>query len=114
MEQKKRITCVNEEKAVEMFDGFFRTTLVYNEQMMICHYSMKKGAQIPLHNHVAVQGGYVIKGKVELLAEDGNNIIVEAGGAYVFDSQEVHGALAVEDSEYVETFTPIRPEYITV
>jgi len=111
MDQKKKFTSVNNEKSVEMFEGFYRTTLTYNDQLMLCHFSMKKGAEIPLHHHVAVQNGYVIKGKIKLQSEDGKEEIVQAGSAYVFDSEEIHGALALEDSEYVESFYPVRPEY---
>jgi quercetin dioxygenase-like cupin family protein len=112
MQKKKRITSLVNESPVEMFEGFFRTTLVYNEQLMLCHFSLKKGAEIKLHKHEAVQNGYVLKGKVELLSESGDSIIAEPGSSYVFDSNEVHGALALEDSEYIESFTPTRPEYI--
>jgi quercetin dioxygenase-like cupin family protein len=113
MNLKKKITTLEKERenTVEMFEGFYRTTLTYNDDIMLCHFSMKKGAKIPLHHHVAVQNGYVIKGKIELLSEEGESIIAQEGTSYVFDSEEVHGALALEDSEYVETFYPIRPEY---
>lgn len=111
MERKKNLTAVENEKAIEMFPGFFRTTLVYNNQLMLCHFKMNKGAEIPLHHHVAVQNGYLIKGKVELVSADGSRKTIEPGAAYVFDSEVVHGAYALEDSEYVESFFPVRPEY---
>ncbi len=98
---KKKIAIKSSEKAVEMFPGFFRTTLTYNDELMLCHFSLNKGAEIPLHNHDAVQNGYLIRGKVELLSKDGTTLVIEAGTSYVFDSNEVHGAVALEDSEYV-------------
>ncbi len=109
--KKKDLAVLSEESAVEMFPGFFRTTLTYNDELMLCHFRLNKGATIPLHNHQPVQNGYLIKGKVELLSEDGTSRIIEAGTSYVFDSNQIHGALALEDSEYVETFYPVRPEY---
>ncbi len=109
--EKKRIAIKSKEKAVEMFPGFFRTTLTYNDELMLCHFSLNKGAEIPLHNHDAVQNGYLVKGRVELRSKDGEPLVIEAGTSYVFDSNEVHGAVALEDSEYVETFYPVRPEY---
>ena|SRR5660397_14413 len=115
MGEKKSYTTLAKEQAdnqtVEMFDGFYRTTLTYNDELMLCHFTINKGASIPLHHHVAVQNGYVLKGKIQLLAEDGSHIVAEAGSAYVFDSENIHGALALEDSEYIETFYPVRPEY---
>ncbi len=109
--KKKRIAIKTNEKPVEMFPGFFRTTLTYNDELMLCHFSLNKGAEIPLHNHDAVQNGYLVSGKVELRSKDGSSLVIEPGTSYVFDSNEVHGAVALEDSEYVETFYPVRPEY---
>lgn len=109
--QKKNIAILANEKSVEMFPGFFRTTLTYNDELMLCHFKLNKGAEIPLHKHVAVQNGYLVKGKVQLNSEDGSKLVIEAGTSYVFDSNQIHGAIALEDSEYVETFYPVRPEY---
>jgi len=106
------VTNLKDHKPVEMLPGIFRTTLTYNEQMMLCHFIMKKGATIPLHNHKAVQNGYVIKGKVRFFTKENDSIIVEAGSSYVFDSEEYHGSEVLEDSELIESFTPMRPEYI--
>ena len=106
------VTKLDDHKPVEMIPGIFRTTLTYNEQIMLCHFSMKKGALIPLHNHKAVQNGYVIKGKVRFFTRGNDSIIVETGSSYVFDSEEYHGSEVLEDTEIIESFTPIRPEYI--
>lgn len=109
--QTKKIAYKDNEKSVEMFPGAFRTTLTYNDTLMLCHFFLKKGAVIPLHKHVPVQNGYLVSGKVQLDSEDGSKLVIEPGASYVFDSNEVHGATALEDSVYVETFYPVRPEY---
>jgi|WetSurMetagenome_2_1015567.scaffolds.fasta_scaffold1624189_1 quercetin dioxygenase-like cupin family protein len=111
MGRTKKLTNVKKEKAIQMFDGFFRTTLTYNDQLMLCHFRIEKGASIPLHHHVAVQIGYVVKGKVELLSENDKKEIAETGSSYLIESEDIHGAFALEDSEYIETFYPVRPEY---
>jgi len=103
---------VGEAKTVEMMPGIFRTTLVYNDDLMVCHFTMKKGARIPLHKHEAVQNGYMIKGKVRFFTETNDSIIVEPGCGYIFDSNEAHGSEVLEDSELIESFTPARPEYM--
>ena len=99
-------------KAVEGPDGIHRTTMAYNDQMMMCHFTMTKGAEIPLHHHPAAQNGYVISGKVEFRTGDGSEMFVaEAGSCYVFGSEEPHGAKVLEDAEVLEVFSPMRPEY---
>lgn len=96
---------------IENPPGIFRTTIAYNDETMLCHFQMKAGAQIPLHHHPAVQNGYVIRGRVQFIQEDGSGFIAEAGSGYVFGSDEPHGATVLEDAEVIECFAPQRPEY---
>ena len=112
MDYYKAITELKNAKTVEGPEGIFRTTLSYNDQIMLCRFTMKKGASIPLHDHAAVQDGYVISGKIRFKKSDGSSFIAEAGTSYVFNSNEAHGAEMLEDAEVIECFAPIRPEYI--
>jgi len=92
--------------------GIFRTTLSYNEQGMLCHFVMKQGARIPMHNHAAMQVGYVVKGRIRFLQKNGPGFEALEGTSYLFSSMEEHGAEVLEDSEVIEAFTPLRPEYV--
>lgn len=99
-------------KTEEGPDGVFRTTLSYGDEAMLCHFEARKGAKIPLHNHPAVQSGFCIKGKVRFQrGEDGDHFIAEPGTSYFFGPNEHHAADFIEDSEFVEVFSPMRPEY---
>jgi unsaturated pyranuronate lyase len=102
---------VGDREPVEMFPGLFRSTLCYNDDVMLCRFVMKKGAKIPLHHHVAAQNGYMIRGRVRFFSEKTNGFVATPGMGYLFDSDEQHGAEALEDSEFIECFTPMRPEY---
>jgi quercetin dioxygenase-like cupin family protein len=113
--EKQRIkpVSINEtDTTVEMMPGIYRTTKSFNETIMLCHFQFKKGAEIPLHNHDAVQTGYVISGKMKLFKGDGSSFIGDPGSGWVFNSNEPHGAEALEDSEVIECFSPMRPEYM--
>ncbi|HUV07288.1 MAG TPA: cupin domain-containing protein [Spirochaetia bacterium] len=99
-------------KTVENPPGIFRTTLAYNGETMLCHFRMKEGSSIPLHNHPAVQNGFVIRGKLRFIKKDKAGFIAETGSGYVFASNEPHGAEVLEYSEVIECFAPVRPEYI--
>lgn len=110
--ENKYFVNLNEEKRVEMLPNLFRTTLTYNDGIMICHFIAKKGALVPLHNHEAFQVGYVIKGSIRFFKKDGSSFIAVAGSGYLFDSNEYHGAEALEDTEYIECFAPMRQEYV--
>lgn len=95
---------------VKALDGIYRKTLTYNDETMLCFFKLEKNASIPLHNHEATQIGYVIKGKIRFLLENGE-FIAQEGDSYVFDSNEKHGAEIMEESEVIEVFSPCREEY---
>ena len=103
---------LNEIEAVEGPEGIFRRTLEYTDDAMVCHFTMKKGARVPLHNHPASQMGYIISGKVRFMLENKNGFTAVPGSSYAFDSFEYHGAEVLEDSELIECFSPKRDEYI--
>ena len=104
---------VAEAKAVEALPGLIRRTLAYNEEGMLCHFTMKKGSGIPLHSHRASQIGIVISGHVRFLAEKPEAEFEGLpGDSYVFNANIVHGLQALEDTVYIEAFVPTREEYV--
>lgn len=105
---------VGDHEPFEIRPGVFRSTLAYNGDNMLCHFVMRKGAHIDLHCHKAVQSGYVIRGSVAFFDAAGNARMMAPGDGYLFQSDEPHGADAMEESEFVECFTPLRPEYLDV
>ena len=90
--------------------NIFRRTLAFNRDVMLCNFEMKQGAQIPLHNHLHTQIGYIISGKVRFFTEDGY-FLAETGDSYVFNGYQKHGAEILEDTELIEVFAPCRDEY---
>jgi len=102
----------SETQAVERPPGIFRTTLSYNEELMLCHFLLKKGVRVPLHQHEAVQNGYLIRGRLKMLWQSGKQFIAEPGSSWCFASNEIHGAEALEECEAVECFAPLRQDYL--
>jgi quercetin dioxygenase-like cupin family protein len=96
---------------VEMLPGIYRRTLAYNKESLLAHFELKKGSHIPLHQHIHVQNGYVIQGKIRFFTEKGE-FIASPGESYVFNGNEKHGADVLENSEIIEIFVPCRVEYI--
>ena len=99
-------------KPVENPPGVVRKTLSYNDEAMVCHFHIAKDAVIPLHEHRATQIGYIVKGKARFLAaETKDEFEAGCGESYVFGPHVEHGTVALEETEYVEVFTPPRDEY---
>ena len=107
----KKIGTLQDSVSVEALPGILRTSLAYCSETMLCVFRLKKGSEIPLHTHPAAQTGYVVSGKM-LFKKDGEEFTAEPGTGYAFSPQEKHGAQALEDSEIVEVFAPMRPEYM--
>jgi quercetin dioxygenase-like cupin family protein len=98
---------------VESVPGVIRRTLAHNEEGMLCHFAIRKGSRVPLHSHRASQIGFVISGRARFLGEGSKEAFLAApGDSYAFGPHEVHGLEALEDCEYIEAFSPPRPEYL--
>ena len=108
--EKKPFGNIYKETRVEMWPGFERVTVAYNDKLMFCYFFIKKGALLKPHQHEAIQSGIIIKGKVCFHKDDGDHYL-EAGDAYVFDSMENHSLDALEDTEIAECFNPAREEF---
>ena len=111
MKEQRPVARRGESRTVENPPGVHRTTMAYNQDLMLCHFILKPGAVIPLHNHKAVQNGYIVSGKVKFNLEDGGSFVADAGTGYAFSSLQTHGAEVLEESEVIECFAPMRPEY---
>lgn len=117
MSGKNKITKLAARTHFEMRPGLVKTNLSYNDELMMCHFLMKKGSTLELHNHAAVQNGFVVAGRLKYeIADSDRNILktgfLDAGSGYVWESLEYHSTEALEDTEFIECFSPIRPEYI--
>jgi quercetin dioxygenase-like cupin family protein len=100
----------NSIQPIKALDGVFRRTLIYNKFLMLCHFILERDAKIPIHCHKQHQIGYIIKGKIKFLTENGD-FIAKEGDSYVFNSNENHGALILEDAEVIDIFNPSRDDY---
>lgn len=109
--KSKPVNSIETVNPTELRPGIQRKTLVYNSDNMLCHFHLEKGARLELHSHKAAQLGYVLSGKVEFIKEDGTSFIAVSGTAYIFQPWEKHGTIVHEDTDFIECFSPARPEY---
>jgi len=107
----RRLARLESSRAVENPPGILRTALAWNAESMLCHFRMSPGARIPLHHHRAAQNGYVVRGLVRFERGSGETFEASAGTGYCFGPDEPHGAEVLEESEVIECFAPMRPEY---
>jgi quercetin dioxygenase-like cupin family protein len=86
-------------------------TFVHGGDVTLTHWTGEKGAILALHSHRHEQITYVISGKIRFEDKDGKPSIVEAGGFAVFAPNEVHGGEVLEQSVFVDAFSPAREDF---
>ena len=95
---------------VQMLPGLVRRTLADGPSLMVCEFTFDAGIQIPNHAHPHEQVGYVVSGRVRLTI-DRETFELGPGDSYRALSNVPHGALTLEPSVVVDTFSPPREDY---
>jgi quercetin dioxygenase-like cupin family protein len=86
--------------------------LAVGQNEMIGRLSLKKGAAVPPHKHLSEQITMVISGALKFTI-GGKDIIVNAGEVLVIPPNVVHSAVALEDSDDIDAFSPLRLDWLT-
>jgi quercetin dioxygenase-like cupin family protein len=99
----------------EALKGTITRKLITGERMMIAHVRLKKGDDVPRHQHENEQLTYILEGALRLWfgANDEREITVRAGEVVVIPSNVPHRALALEDTLDVDVFNPPRQDWLT-
>lgn len=94
-------------------DGVTNRILVSGEKTMFLLIDLQPGSVIPLHRHPHEQAGVCLRGRVQFETEEGS-VVVDANTAYLFSSNEQHGAkvLSTEGATVLEAFSPPREDYL--
>ncbi len=78
---------------------------------MLARLVLKKGAHVPLHQHMHEQISHVVEGKLDFLL-DGGSITVSAGEILCIPPHLPHEVTALEDSVALDIFNPPRQDWI--
>ncbi len=84
---------------------------VVGTNTMLARLVLKKGAHVPLHNHMNEQISHVVEGKLEFLLE-GKSVTVRAGEVLCIPPHVPHAVNAMEDSVALDIFNPPRQDWI--
>lgn len=72
----------------------------------------KKGAIVPAHKHRSEQITFILKGALEFTI-GGKRYPVRAGEVLIIPSNVIHEAVAVEETEEIDCFSPLRHDWLT-
>jgi quercetin dioxygenase-like cupin family protein len=90
--------------------GMKRQVLAHSDQLMLVRHYFEKGWVGARHSHPHHQLVYVVSGAIRVDV-DGRTFDVHAGDSFVVDGDVEHQASALEESEVLDVFTPVREDY---
>ena len=90
--------------------GLRRQVMSYTENMMLVRHRMEKGWVGARHSHPHEQMVFVLSGKIQF-EHPGGKFLVGPGESFIVLGNIEHQALALEDSEVLDLFTPCREDY---
>lgn len=91
--------------------GVKRRILTWNEQLMVVEVAFEKGAVGSIHNHPHIQASYVAKGSFDVTIA-GRTERLSKGQSFIVPSDEPHGVVALEAAVLIDTFAPMRKEFV--
>ena len=91
--------------------GIRRQIMGYDEQLMMVKVVFEKGAVGAPHHHYQSQCTYVAKGKFEFTI-DGVTKVVSEGDCLFKTPDKPHGCVCLEAGTLIDTFSPMRPDFL--
>ena len=87
--------------------------MAYDGQLMMVKVKFDKGAIGSMHEHYHSQATYVVSGKFELTIGDKKEIL-SAGDGYYVAPDELHGCVCLEAGILIDTFSPVRADFLNL
>lgn len=91
--------------------GVRRKIMAYGEDLMVVRVMFEAGAIGKPHQHPHRQAAYVESGVFDVTI-DGVTSRLTAGDTFFVPSNLVHGVVALEAGQLIDTFTPMRKEFL--
>jgi quercetin dioxygenase-like cupin family protein len=86
--------------------------LVVGQKEMLGYVKLKKGAIVPAHKHLSEQITYILSGSLKFTIY-GKDYTVNAGEVLIIPSNVIHAAVALEDTDDLDCFSPLRRDWLT-
>lgn len=99
------------EGTLTQLDGSTRRVVLHLPELMLVEFSFEKGGIGALHSHPHIQSSFVAEGVFEVTIGDQTQTVA-AGGAYIVPSGVTHGVKAIEAGRLIDSFTPVRADFL--
>ena len=91
--------------------GMTRQIMGHDSDLMLVVVNFEKGGIGANHSHPHQQVTYVVSGAFEVNIE-GKKEVLRKGDAFVIPSNADHGAVCLEDGVLIDTFSPLREDFL--
>lgn len=91
--------------------GVRRKIMGYGPDLMVVRVAFEAGAVGKAHRHPHRQASYVESGVFDVTI-DGKTSRLRAGDTFFVPANLVHGVTAVEAGQLIDSFTPMREEFL--
>ena len=91
--------------------GVSRKFLGYDNQIMMVLVKFEKGGYGSPHSHFHTQATYCASGKFEFEIDGVKQVVSEGDGVYI-EPNLVHSALCLEEGMLIDTFSPVREDFL--
>ena len=102
-----------EGKKLDLFDEIKSEIVFSGRKLMFLLVDLMPGQIVPEHRHPHEQMGLCLKGKAEFISNE-NRFRVEAGMFYWMKPNEPHSVKVVEESTFLDVFSPRREDYLAL
>jgi quercetin dioxygenase-like cupin family protein len=100
-----------DEIAPEKVTDMISRKIVTGEREMLAQVWLRKGAIVPMHDHVSEQLTYIFRGALKFII-GGEEFIVREGEVLHIPSSVPHQAEALDDTFELDVFSPIRQDWL--
>lgn len=91
--------------------GLSRQVLAYSDKLMLVRHLMEKGWTGARHSHPHEQLVYIVSGHIQFKGGE-RTFDARKGDSFVVPGGIEHQANAIDESEVLDVFTPVREDYM--
>jgi quercetin dioxygenase-like cupin family protein len=96
----------------EVLNDKLARKVISGERMTTAQIFLAKDGVVPLHHHENEQISSVVTGAMRFEIE-GKEIVLRAGDVLVIPPNIPHRVVALEDSQALDVFSPVRTDWLT-
>lgn len=92
-------------------DNLDRAVVGYDDSLMLTIVRFKKGGMGKLHQHIHSQVAYIASGSFEVQIELEKKVL-KTGDSFFLKTNIMHGVVCLEDGVLIESFSPMREDFV--